>query len=93
MILKIISNGRNASTCSYSPFPRISSNTSIRIIDNKNSIQIDCDSTISTKEKYFNLLVFLSDYIDCVSATIRLHQINYFRVTGVQTVNRGVLMI
>ncbi|MEE2954240.1 MAG: hypothetical protein VX347_03615, partial [Bacteroidota bacterium] len=42
------------------------------IIENTNNLQVDCDWTISTKEKYFNLLILLSNYIEHLSATIRL---------------------
>jgi hypothetical protein len=59
-------------------------------------IQIDCDWTDSTRQKYFDLLKQLqkelrSDHIQ-ISATIRLHQIKYYRRTGVPPVDRGVLM-
>ncbi|MEP7238089.1 MAG: hypothetical protein ABI685_09500 [Ferruginibacter sp.] len=57
-------------------------------------IQIDCDWTESTKEKYFKLLNNLkpknTNYK--LSATIRLHQIKYINKTGVPPVDRGLLM-
>jgi len=59
-------------------------------------IQLDCDWTEKTKEKYFN---FTNDFkLHCVqenisvSATIRLHQVKYFEMTGVPPVDRGSLM-
>ena len=58
-------------------------------------VQIDCDWTTSTREKYFALLSHLRhDYSDQVlwSATIRLHQVKYKRTTGVPPVDRGMLM-
>ncbi|MFK8007066.1 MAG: hypothetical protein AB8H03_11865 [Saprospiraceae bacterium] len=59
-------------------------------------IQIDCDWSETTEEKYFRLLGFLKKEIQTkniqLSATIRLHQIKYFKRTGVPPVDRGMLM-
>jgi hypothetical protein len=59
-------------------------------------VQIDCDWTESTREKYFKLLDAVKaefrKFPVLVSATIRLHQIKYFRRTGVPPVDRGMLM-
>ncbi len=59
-------------------------------------IQIDCDWSETTKEKYFQLLNFIKKEIAQkeiqLSATIRLHQIKYFERTGVPPVDRGMLM-
>ena len=60
-----------------------------------NEIQIDCDWTISTKEKYFELLNALKNTYSkntIISATIRLHQIKYASATGVPPVQKGMLM-
>jgi hypothetical protein len=60
-----------------------------------NEIQIDCDWTISTKEKYFELLNALKNTYSqntIISATIRLHQIKYASTTGVPPVQKGMLM-
>lgn len=61
-----------------------------------NEIQMDCDWTISTKEKYFKLLEILkTDFIKdsmILSATIRLHQVKFFNKTGIPPVDRGMLM-
>ena len=58
-------------------------------------IQLDCDWSLSTKDKYFYFLDRLkekwSDPIT-LSATIRLHQIKYFEKTGLPPVQRGLLM-
>ena len=60
---------------------------------NYQSIQFDCDWTLSTKDKYF---IFLRSFKNInhhkLQATIRLHQIKYKEVTGVPPVDRGVLM-
>lgn len=57
-------------------------------------IQLDCDWTASTKEKYFSLLrqmrLYFADAI--LSSTIRLHQIKFRAQTGVPPVDRGMLM-
>ncbi len=59
-------------------------------------IQMDCDWSESTREKYFEFLERLRSKLAKqdvrLSATIRLHQIKYFKKTGVPPVDRGVLM-
>jgi len=56
-------------------------------------IQIDCDWTVSTANKYFLLLNTLHQLSqNNLSATIRLHQIKFFSKTGVPPVKRGLLM-
>jgi hypothetical protein len=59
-------------------------------------LQIDCDWTVSTKDKYFRLLgqlrrqpLFQSKKL---SATIRLHQLKFINQTGVPPVDKGLLM-
>jgi hypothetical protein len=57
-------------------------------------IQIDCDWTAATKDKYFQLLnnLKLQTTNHKLSATIRLHQIKFLSKTGVPPVDRGLLM-
>ncbi|MFK7933482.1 MAG: hypothetical protein AB8G22_08225 [Saprospiraceae bacterium] len=57
-------------------------------------LQIDCDWTLTTREKYFQLLKLLAEELPTtnLSATIRLHQIKYKNKTGIPPVQRGVLM-
>ncbi len=57
-------------------------------------IQIDCDWTEATKDKYFLLLAALKQEIavQVWSATIRLHQIKFMSKTGVPPIDRGMLM-
>lgn len=59
-------------------------------------IQIDCDWTEGTRESYFYLLKKLRTQIEprncALSATIRLHQVRYFKKTGIPPVDRGMLM-
>lgn len=70
----------------------------IKQINQKNAIsiseiQIDCDWTNSTQEKYFQFIEELKHISKKkVSATIRLHQIKYFKKTGIPKVDYGVLM-
>ncbi len=63
---------------------------------NIKAIQIDCDWTLSTKSKYFALLNDLKALCRnakiSLSATIRLHQIKYYKITGVPPADRGTLM-
>ena len=59
-------------------------------------LQIDCDWTESTRDKYFQLLTFLKKELaksnQTLSATIRLHQVKYASITGIPPVHRGMLM-
>lgn len=59
-------------------------------------IQIDCDWTASTRDKYFALLEKLQQHEllrnKVLSATIRLYQCKYRNKTGVPPVKRGLLM-
>lgn len=59
-------------------------------------IQLDCDWTDGTREKYFALLRQVkADWGRgkiWLSATIRLHQIKYYERTGTPPVDRGMLM-
>ena len=57
------------------------------------TIQIDCDWTLKTRDKYF---IFLKK-LQAVSkkkleATIRLHQVKYKSLSGIPPVSKGVLM-
>ncbi len=60
--------------------------------ENTDEIQIDCDWSGTTKEKYFQFLEVLQQQLK-TSVTIRLHQIKYKDKTGVPPVNYGVLML
>ncbi|MEO6540856.1 MAG: hypothetical protein ABIN74_07710 [Ferruginibacter sp.] len=57
-------------------------------------VQIDCDWTASTREKYFDILKNIKRLKPnaTLSATIRLHQIKYIAKTGIPPVDRGLLM-
>ena len=58
-----------------------------------NEIQIDCDWTETTRDKFFNLLKQIKKYSNKkLSATIRLHQIKFRDKTGVPPVDRAILM-
>ena len=62
-----------------------------------NEIQLDCDWSGQTRKRFFKLIEILklklkSKGIEHISATIRLHQIKYFKKTGVPPVDRGMLM-
>ncbi len=57
-------------------------------------IQIDCDWTAASKDKYFQLLKNTKQKTQNtkLSATIRMHQIKFLSKTGVPPVDRGLLM-
>lgn len=56
-------------------------------------IQIDCDWTLESKNNYLEFVkVFKSISKKKLSATIRLHQVKYFKKTKIPNVDSGVLM-
>ncbi|MRS62540.1 hypothetical protein GJJ30_14655 [Larkinella terrae] len=56
-------------------------------------IQLDCDWTATTRERYFQLLREVKNrHRGLVSVTIRLHQIKFPEQTGIPPVERGMLM-
>lgn len=60
---------------------------------NYQAIQIDCDWTLGTKEKYFSFLKSLKAlHKKALEVTIRLHQVKYQFKTGVPPADRGILM-
>ena len=63
-------------------------------IKNVSEIQIDCDWTATTKEKYFSFLTEFkkNNPSTLLSATIRLHQIKFITKSGVPPVDKGLLM-
>ena len=65
-------------------------------IENIPEIQMDCDWSGKTKVAYFTFLNILKNRLKTnnlrLSTTIRLHQIKYFKSTGIPPIDRGVLM-
>jgi len=59
-----------------------------------NELQIDCDWTPTTKDRYFKFLTAIKKYIPGkqLSATIRLYPYKYSGKAGVPPVDKGVLM-
>ena len=56
-------------------------------------IQIDCDWTVSTRDKYFLLLRNFKQLSNTnLSVTIRLHQVKYLAKSGIPPADRGLLM-
>ncbi|MEM1215535.1 MAG: hypothetical protein AAGJ82_07620 [Bacteroidota bacterium] len=58
-------------------------------------VQLDCDWSATTRERFFKFLDVLQSYLPpetTLSATIRLHQYRYPEQTGVPPVDRGMLM-
>lgn len=72
--------------------------TKLSIFENPivKEIQLDCDWTLTTKNKYFALIEKLKQ--SCkenkieITATIRLHQVKFINKTGVPPIKRGMLM-
>ncbi|PWA06597.1 hypothetical protein DB895_04065 [Flavobacterium psychrotolerans] len=73
-------------------------NDFIQQINTKNQlscreIQIDCDWTLTSKDNYLKFITcFKKISGKKLSATIRLHQIKYFKKTAIPNVDKGVLM-
>jgi len=73
-------------------------NDFVNQINKKNNIQIqeiqiDCDWTLESKDNYLRFIeIFKKVSAKKLSATIRLHQIKYFKKTLIPNVDRGVLM-
>jgi hypothetical protein len=58
-----------------------------------NEIQIDCDWSLASRDNYLKFITsFKKISGKTLSATIRLHQIKYFKKTGIPNVDKGVLM-
>lgn len=58
-----------------------------------NEIQLDCDWTKQTKEKFFSMIKSMKSKSKYTfSATIRLHQYRNFELTSVPPVEKGTLM-
>lgn len=58
-----------------------------------NEIQIDCDWTISSRDRYLDFMDVLKAQCGTrLSATIRLHQVKYYEKTKIPNVDKGVLM-
>ena len=56
-------------------------------------IQIDCDWTLDSKDNYLKFIeAFRQLWKKKLSATIRLHQVKYFKKTKIPNVDSGVLM-
>ncbi|MGC4233877.1 MAG: hypothetical protein QM594_12940 [Niabella sp.] len=63
-------------------------------IDPINEVQMDCDWTATTKDKYFYFLenIKAQNIAPVVSATIRLHQVKYTTSSGIPPAHKGLLM-
>lgn len=73
----------------YSFIEQINQKNTINIQE----IQIDCDWTLESRDNYLRFIeAFKKVSKKKLSATIRLHQIKYFKKTKIPNVDRGVLM-
>jgi hypothetical protein len=60
---------------------------------NYSKVQIDCDWSLTSRDRYFSFLkAFKKINQHQIEATIRLHQVKYRQLTGVPSVDKGVLM-
>lgn len=66
---------------------------SLGLPDSCKELQIDCDWTTGTREKYFTLLRSIRNHVQLpISATIRLHQVKFTASSGIPPADRGLLM-
>ena len=74
----------------------VSAITSSNQLSLTGEVQIDCDWTASTRDKYFRLLQAIrkQEFMQgkSLSATIRLHQLKFISQMGVPPVDKGLLM-
>lgn len=63
-------------------------------LENIDEVQMDCDWTATTKNKYFYFLqnIRSQKIAPVLSATIRLHQVKYATSSGIPPVHKGLLM-
>lgn len=69
--------------------------TSLHVLERITELQIDCDWTATTRDKYFAFLKTLRKWLPPaaeLSATVRLHQFKDQAIQGVPPIDRGVLM-
>lgn len=61
-----------------------------------NELQLDCDWTASSRDKFFYLIEFIKTFPELsnveVTSTLRLHQIKNIKTSGIPPVSRAVLM-
>ena len=105
VIPTVFITNRTLFNISYNQLKKLGNNIAIKIHEKSkglqnvqiNEVQLDCDWSGKTRERFFKLIEILkvklrSKGIAHVSATIRLHQIKYFKKTGVPPVDKGMLM-
>jgi len=63
-------------------------------MENIDEVQMDCDWTATTKNKYFYFLnaIKAQNIVPVLSATIRLHQVKYTTSSGIPPADKGLLM-
>lgn len=68
--------------------------TALYSLESIAEVQMDCDWTATTRDKYFYFLanIKLLQVAPVLSATIRLHQVKYTGSSGIPPVNKGLLM-
>lgn len=101
----IFITNRTLLNISYNRLEKLGNNIANKILEMSknlrnvtiNEIQLDCDWSGKTQKRFFKLIEILREQvkskgIDTLSATIRLHQIKYYKKTGVPPVDRGMLM-
>lgn len=101
IIPTIYITNRTMANIAYNDVPALGDKIVTRIFSLADSmkfgeVQIDCDWSEKSRDNYFRLLDHLRTLLVPrniqLSATIRLHQIKYYQITGVPPVNRGMLM-
>lgn len=77
-------------------YKKIFSKLSLFTVKAIREIQLDCDWTKTTRDKYFRSIKLLQEMCSAkgidITATIRLHQVKFAKETGVPPVKAGALM-
>lgn len=79
----------------YEEQQRLRDSVEIVLMQKVTEIQIDCDWTKTTRERYFQFLKTLKKQLaphQKLSCTLRLHQFKYRKETGIPPVDRAMLM-
>lgn len=84
----------NAEDSNYEVLDSLYEGARQRFFDGLTEIQLDCDWTATTRERYFQFLKAMKKYNPdkTISCTVRLHQFRDQEKTGVPPVDRGTLM-
>ncbi|WP_157558656.1 hypothetical protein [Microscilla marina] len=105
LVPTVFITNRTLLNISYNQLEKLGNNIANKILEKSKNlrnvtireVQLDCDWSGKTQKRFFKLIEILREQvkgngIKTLSATIRLHQLKYYKKTGVPPVDRGMLM-